>query len=264
MPSESACAISRIDAPVRRNPIARSNALCSSGSATSTPRSERNPKPVRGTEPPDKKAPHLRTPTAPELRAIIDAAKGTPWEVPVLLSATTGARRGEVLGLRWGSVDLECDRARIVESLQRIDGGVVFTPPKTARSIRTVPLTSEVVERLRAHRAEQAQRLLALGIRVTEEHVVCDRGDGAPIDPSTYGHAAVRIAKQAGLDGVRLHDLRHGVATMLAANGGRPELTSRLLGHSSVAFTLSAYTHPDDDAMDLVGETIGAALGHTS
>jgi Phage integrase, N-terminal SAM-like domain len=63
--------------------------------------------PIRATEAPARVKPDLRTPTALELRAIIDKAKGTHWEIPILLSATTGARRGEVLGLRWRNVDLD-------------------------------------------------------------------------------------------------------------------------------------------------------------
>jgi integrase len=59
---------------------------------------------------------------------------------------------------------------------------------------------------------------------------------------------------------VRLHDLRHGVATVLAASGNRPELTSKLLGHSTVAFTLQTYTHPSDDEMDEVAEILSKAI----
>lgn len=216
--------------------------------------------PVRASEAPAKKVPELRTPNAAELRVIIDAAMGTRWEVPILLAATTGARRGEVLGLRWGNVDLARGRARIVEAVQRINKQTVFASPKTARAFRSVPLVPEVVERLRRHRAEQAQRLLALGIRADDETVVCDGGDGRPIDPSTFTHATTRIAADAGLPGVRLHDLRHAVATVLALSGNRPEITSMMLGHASVAFTLQTYTHPTDDELDSVTEHLGNAL----
>jgi integrase len=216
--------------------------------------------PARATESPRKHLPELRTPTAAELRRIIDAAKKTPWEIPLLLSATTGARRGEVLGLRWKNVDLDGARASIVESLQRIDGEPHFVEPKTSRGVRRIPLLPEVVDRLRTHRAEQARRLLALGIRLGDEHVVCDRGDGEPVDPSTFGHAATRIAERAGLPRVRLHDLRHGVATALAASGIPVELTSRMLGHSDEAFTLRTYVHPGDDRWEAVSASLVRSL----
>jgi integrase len=216
--------------------------------------------PVSGTQAPKKPELELRIPTAQELRKIIETAKSTPWEVPVLLSATTGARRGEVLGLRWRNVDLEAGRARVVEQVQRVGGKLDFVAPKTERAKRTVPLQPEVVAKLRKHRIEQAWRLRSYGLDVSNDHVVCDRGDGQPIDPSTYTHAVSRIAAEAGCPGVRLHDLRHGVATVLASSGNRPELTSKLLGHATVAFTLQTYTHPSDDEMDEVAEILGKAI----
>jgi len=70
-----------------------------------------------------------------------------------------------------------------------------------------------------------------------------------------------RITERAGVPGARLHDLRHGVATMLASSGARAELTSKMLGHASVAFTLQTYTHPRDDELIALADTIGSALG---
>ena len=219
--------------------------------------------PARATTAPAKSRPHLVVPSAEQVRRIIDTANGTPWEIPVLLAATTGARRGEILALRWRNVDLDKERIRIVESLQRIDHALTFTPPKTARSVRTVPLPGWVAERLAVHRTEQASRLRGLGQRqkVGDDLVVCDRGDGEPHDPDSFGHAVKRITERAGVPGARLHDLRHGVATMLASSGARAELTSKMLGHASVAFTLQTYTHPRDDELIALADTIGSALG---
>jgi integrase len=219
---------------------------------------DRNP--ARSTTAPQKPPQLRRPPNAQELRRIIDAAQQTRWEIPVLLSATTGARRSEILGLRWGAVSLEQRRIRIVESLQRINGEFVFTKPKSARSTRRIPVPPSVAQALRNHREVQQRRLLAHNVTVTNQTLVCDRGDGSPIDPSTYGHAVARLARSVGLTGLRLHDLRHGVATLLAQQGNRAELTSKLLGHSSVAFTLQTYVHPRDDELDSLSITIAKAL----
>jgi integrase len=216
--------------------------------------------PARPTKAPLKNPRQVRPPNADQLRLIIDAAKQTRWEIPVLLSATTGARRSEILGLRWGAVMLEPGRIRVIETLQRVNGEFVFTRPKSARSNRVIPLTPNAVETLRRLRTEQERRLLAHNVAVTDRTLVCERGDGTPIDPSTYGHAVARLARSVGLTNVRLHDLRHGVATVLAREGQRAELTSRLLGHSSVAFTLQTYVHPQDDELDSLSATIADAL----
>ena len=217
--------------------------------------------PVRASEAPAKKVLDLHVPTAAELVTLMNAARGTIWEVPMMLAATTGARRGEVAGLRWGNVDLERGRVRIVEALQRVNGELFYAPPKTPRAVRSIPIPGWVAEALRRHRAEQAQRLLAIGIRVTDEHPVADRGDGEPLDPSTFTHAVSRIAAGAGLDGVRLHDLRHAVATILAASGSSPAITSKMLGHASIAFTLQAYTHPDEEELARAAAALERALG---
>jgi integrase len=96
---------------------------------------------------------------------------------------------------------------------------------------------------------------------LTDEHPVADRGDGELLDPSTFTHAVSRIAGGCGLDGVRLHDLRHAVAAILAASGSSPAVTSKILGHASIAFTLQTYTHPDEEELDRAAAAFERALG---
>jgi integrase len=216
---------------------------------------------VRATKAPTPRPPQLVTPDAEQLRALIEAAVGTTWEVPVLIAATTGARRGEVLGLRWRDVDLDRGRVGIVEAVQRIGGQLIFTPPKTPRAVRQVPLPAFVVERLRRHKADQAARRLVLGAAWADFDLVSERGDGRPLDPDALSHGFVRLARAAGLDGVRLHDLRHGVATMLAKARTPAYVTSKVLGHSSPAFTASVYQHADDESVERALRGIEDALG---
>jgi integrase len=206
--------------------------------------------PVQATTAPTPQEPKLVTPDGRQLRRLIESAVGTTWEIPVLLAATSGARRAEILGLKWAQVDLDRARIRIVETLQRVGGKLVFTPPKTERSRREVPLPAFALERLRSHRTAQVERRLALGLGWHDLDLVCERGNGAPCDPDSFSHGAVRIAKAAGLDGVRLHDLRHGVATALAKAGTPAYVTSKVLGHSSVHFTANVYQHADEETVD--------------
>jgi site-specific recombinase XerD len=87
---------------------------------------------------------------------------------------------------------------------------------------------------------------------------VCDRGDGGPLDPDAFSHAFKRIARTAGLpDGVRLHVVRHGVATSVLAQGVDTKLASAVLGHASASFTadrnqhvLTGMTKSATDALD--------------
>lgn len=215
--------------------------------------------PVRFAEPPTKEAAELRVPTAAELRKIIEQAKGTRWEVAILLSATTGARRNEVLGLRWANLDLDLGRVTIAEALAQVDGRLTWVEPKTARSTRVIPLRPFVVDRLRAHRREQAERLLALGIRQSSETSVADNGSGEPLDPDSYTRRGKEIAAAAGVPDCHLHAFRHGVLTALA-NQGDLAIASEIAGHSSLAFTHSVYVHTDESRVARHDEALGRAL----
>jgi integrase len=206
--------------------------------------------PVRATSTPTIRAPKLTTPTAAELRSLADAAIGTTWEIPILLATTTGARRAEVLGLRWSRIDLERGRVRIDDTLQRVGGKLAFVPPKTERAKREIALPAFAVERLRAHKIDRARRRLMLGAEWSDLDLVCERGDGGPLDPDGFTHGFTRIASTAGMEGVRLHDCRHGVATALAKAGTPAYVTSKVLGHSSVHFTANTYQHADDETID--------------
>jgi integrase len=213
---------------------------------------------ARETSTPAPQAPDLVVPDSEQLHALIEAARKTQWEVPALLAATTGARRSEVLAMRWENVELDRARVRIVETLQRRKGGALdFLPPKTARGRREVPIPAFLVDRLREHRTEQKRRRLAVGAGWTDLDLVCDRGAGQPIDPDAFSYGFTRIRKDAGLEGVRLHDLRHAVATELARRGVSPTVTSRVLGHASEAFTMATYQHPDERMMDAAADALG-------
>jgi integrase len=217
--------------------------------------------PVRATSTPTIRAPELITPSVAELRTLGDAAVGTTWEIPILLATTTGARRAEILGLRWSRVDLERGRVRIEETVQRVSGRLAFVPPKTEKARREIPLPRFAVERLRAHKAEHARRCLALGAGWSDLDLVCERGNGAPLDPDAFTHGFARIARAAGLAGVRLHDCRHGVATALAKTGTPAYVTSKVLGHSSVHFTANVYQHADEETVDRALAGLEKAFG---
>lgn len=216
--------------------------------------------PVRDSEAPKNTPAEMRAPTPAELKKIIAAAIGTRFELAILLSATTGARRGEVLGLRWGGVDLDLGRISITEALARVAGQTVYDEPKTAKSKRVIPLRPFVVERLRVHKTAQAQRLLALGIRQTGETPVADDGTGQPFDPDTYTHRAKEIAAAAGVPDCHLHALRHGVLTALA-NQGDLQNASEIAGHSSIGFTHSVYVHRSEERIARHDEALERALG---
>jgi integrase len=95
-----------------------------------------------------------------------------------------------------------------------------------------------MVEELRAHRLRQAEELLRLGMRPTDETFVCARADGLPLQPDTLTQEWKRLVAKTDLPRIRFHDLRHSHATHMLASGVHPKIASERLGHSKVGITL--------------------------
>jgi integrase len=172
---------------------------------------------------------------------LIEAARGSSLAVPILLGVLCGLRRGEIVALRWRSVDLERGQLSVVASTEQTDAGCREKEPKSGRG-RTVALAPLMVEELRSHRLRQAEGLLALGVRLTDDHHVVAREDGQALQPRSLTHAFVKFVRQCGLQ-IRLHDLRHTHATHMLASGVHPKIAQERLGHSSIGITLDLYSH---------------------
>jgi integrase len=126
---------------------------------------------------------------------------------------------------------------------------------------RVVPLSPRLVEALKRHRAEQNERRLIAGPAWGAGDFVFDWGNGQPLDPDTFSKAFRSAARGIGLDGVRLHDLRHAFASMLVGAGTNPRVVGDLLSHATVGFTLATYVHPDEDAAATAVARAEAMLG---
>jgi integrase len=165
---------------------------------------------------------------------------------PVLIALSTGMRRGEILALRWKNVDLERGSVRVMESLEQTKDAIRFKPPKTDR-YRVIALPGYAIEELRRLKPQQAEKLLALGVRQTGDTLLCSRADGQPRTPLSLTYEFARFMRRLKeLPCVRFHDLRHSHATQLLANGVHPKIVSERLGHASVAITLDLYSHVTD------------------
>jgi integrase len=162
---------------------------------------------------------------------------------PGCCSRRLGCAGGELLGLRWPDVDLITGRIAIRNTLVMVDGKPVMAEPKTAKGRRSLMLAPQVLEAVRAHRAHQAAERLAWGVDYTDSGVVVTAEDGRPMHPETLSGLFVRQAKWVGLPPIRLHDLRHSVASILLAQGVHPKVVSEQLGHATIALTLDTYSH---------------------
>jgi integrase len=219
--------------------------------------------PADAVKPPKVERKQMKVLDADATAALIEAARPYRIFVPILLGVLCGLRRGEIAALRWRSVDLETGQLRVVASIEQTKAGCREKETKSGRD-RVLALPAMLVAELRRHRAEQAQELLQLGIRLTDDSYVVAQADGTPLQPNSLTHGFADFLDAHGLQRVRLHDLRHSHATHLLAAGIHPKIASERLGHSKVGITLDLYSHVlpgmQAEAAAAVDSAIQAAL----
>jgi integrase len=191
--------------------------------------------------------------------ALIGTARDTAMFIPILLAVTTGIRRGEVAALRWRHVDLDRAQISVEESAEQTKTGVRYKPPKSGKG-RTVALPATVVEELRSQRIKQAQALLKVGIRLSDDTFVVAQADGSPFQPRSLTHAFELFLAKHKLPRVRLHDLRHTHATAMLKSKIHPKIVQERLGHSTIAITLDIYSHVLEGMQEDAAEVVDAAL----
>jgi integrase len=178
-----------------------------------------------------------------ELRAFLDAVDDSPLVGAWALSAS-GLRRGEVLGLRWSDVDWAARTIRVHRARILVGGQVAEGPLKTESTPeRTVPIDDELERALRLTRQRTGGNVT--GIK-RDGYVAVD-ALGQPLHPGWYGREFARVVRAHGLRPVRLHDVRHAVASIMVRSGLPPAEVASILGHS-VEVLLSTYTHSDETA----------------
>lgn len=168
-----------------------------------------------------------------QVQALVDALPER-YRVAAMLGAGCGLRIGETLGLRIGSVDFAAAEIAVVEQLQLLPGAPpTLVAPKTASSIRVIPLPASVAAALREHLDRRPGE---------EKDLVLRSSTGGPIWPNTF-HASIwrPAAVRAGLGKARFHELRHFYATALIRAGESVKTVQAALGHASAVETLETY-----------------------
>ena len=176
------------------------------------------------------------------------------------LIALRGLRRGEAAGLRWRDVDLDGKTAVISQQLQQYDGRLTVCPPKTPHSARTIALDHTTVAALREHHDRQRAEATSFGPGWRASGYVFTGLNGRPMAPDRLSRTFKKLAAAAGLPPVRLHDLRHGAATLALAAGVDLRTVQDQLGHSSIVFTADTYISVLPEVARAAAEKVAALI----
>lgn len=162
-------------------------------------------------------------------------------KIGVLLSLFMGIRLGELCALQWRDVNFAEETISISKTMQRLKvmdsqstakTRIVIDAPKSQNSMREIPIPSFLLELLKEHKTSDEAYILT--------------GTGSFIEPRVYQDMFKRYLKEAGLQDINFHALRHTFATRAVEQEFDIKSLSEILGHSSVKFTLERYVHPSD------------------
>jgi integrase len=194
-----------------------------------------------------------------ECREAMKVAVGSEMDLFVHLAILTGARLGEMMGLQWGDIDLTARTLIIRRSLVELRGsrgevGVksapTFSPPKTAKSVRTLTFGQSLADALERHKIAQEALRSEAGETWVETDQVFTTAKGSPVWVSNFSAKFRRFLKVSGLRTVNVHSIRHSFAVNGLTLGIDLPSISKALGHASLQITLDVYAREKTDLQD--------------
>ncbi|MGO9912955.1 MAG: tyrosine-type recombinase/integrase [Acidimicrobiales bacterium] len=223
--------------------------------------------PAANATPPKVRRSEIVPPDPADVVRLIEAAEMVDPDLGCFLrlSATTGARRGELCALRWSDIDLDHAAMTISRSLVDNGNGAVIEKDTKTHSVRRIALDSVTVNNINRHLDRAQERAWVCGVEITDRSFVFSRSPAGdiPLVPNDVTGGFMSVRKSMGLEAVRLHDLRHFAATRMLAAGVPVRTVSGRLGHANAATTLGVYGHfleaSDREAAEALGGLLDAA-----
>lgn len=192
------------------------------------------------------------------------------WLYPLVVCGVhVGARRAELVAMKWEDFDWEAKRVLIRRSVEKDDqGNCNVKGPKTKAGRRYVTLSNVVLTTLRYQKGKQAEQRLAYGPGWKDEGWVFTGDDGTMLDPDRISQHYYRFWEKPaskgfvmGLPRHRFHDLRHTFASLLLHQGLDIKLISTMMGHASVSITLDRYSHLMPGSGEKVADAMDRMFG---
>ena len=211
-------------------------------------------------------APEMRTWNGQQLGTFLRWVADDRYGSAFHFAATTGMRRGEILGLCWGDIDLDAGKVTVQRALIALNHKAQDGQTKTGRA-RVIELDAGTVKILRQQWARRAQdKLVMKGGYAVGDHVFC-HADGRSFHPERFSRefdrkqaTYNRLHPDAPLPRLRFHDLRHSWATLALKAGEHPKVVAERLGHSSTAVTLEVYSHVVEGMQSQAAENVAGMI----
>lgn len=179
-----------------------------------------------------------------EAKEALSAAQeeGEPMYAIVILGMVYGLRHSEMCGLRWKDIDFENGYIHVCNTVVKGKSGhIEEESTKTEKSNRYLPLIGFTIPYFR----DLLQQQIFSGSKCDK---VCQLSDGSPVLPDYITHKYKEFLAAHNLPDIRVHDMRHTAASLLAAHDATPQQAQEFLGHENISTTLDIYTHCLDES----------------
>jgi integrase len=164
---------------------------------------------VEAVDPPRLLKKEMQPLTPGQAKRFLKAVTGDRHEALYVLAISAGLRQGELLGLKWGDIDLVYHSLQVQRTLSMTKKGVTFVPPKSAKGRRNLTLTTRAAKALIKHRMAQEEEGQKLGNLWEDHGLVFPNQSGKPLHPWIVTKRFKKVLKESNLPEVRFHDLRH-------------------------------------------------------
>lgn len=197
-----------------------------------------------------------------EIMKILEAVDREPikWRTMFHLFIVTGARRGELLALKWDNVDFGSNQIYIDGCLSYLPEIGKYEGPTKTRKSRYITLPAESIALLRKYRAWQAEQRLMWGDKWKETGLVFTTDRGGPLLPTSVNSRLSKFSKNNGLPHINPHAFRHSAASIMIAGGVDVLTVSKMLGHANTSTTTDFYGHAIEEAKRKATECIADAI----
>ena len=197
--------------------------------------------PITSAKKPPRRTKEMSAWTPEELNRFINVSSTDRFFAVWHLAATSGMRRGELLGLTWNDIDFTTGKVTIRKTRIRAGNATIEETPKSRKSQRTFAIDKQTLGVLKKWKTRQGSEHLALGTKVSD-HVVTET-DGTLPDPNTFSRRFKALCKKSGLRVIRLHDMRHSYVVAARRAGADLKTISERIGHADPKVTLTVYDH---------------------
>jgi len=197
--------------------------------------------PITSAKKPPRRTKEMSAWTPEELNRFINVSSTDRFFAIWHLAATSGMRRGELLGLTWNDIDFTTGKVTIRKTRIRAGNATIEETPKSRKSQRTFAIDKQTLGVLKKWKTRQGSEHLALGTKVSD-HVVTET-DGTLPDPNTFSRRFKALCKRSGLRMIRLHDMRHSYVVAARRAGADLKTISERIGHADPKVTLTVYDH---------------------